>query len=706
MKKRIGSFFLAIVMLFTLVVPAFAQSITLVVDKDTVKAGEDVTVTVNFDEDLEKVSGLALNLHFNSNLFTYKEGQKFDNYAFIVKGEEGTAPDQYKVINWASLEGVGTIKAGKYVTCTFTAKQDIVDLTTAEFVAKVDMDNTTMAPDYGDPTYPDSKISVTVTPASTEPEGYAVAASAVNSSITVKEDAQVALKITNKDVTTYNAYYMEVSYDTNVLTYKGINTNASVTDNNGILKIAGYGEDKTCGTNNIILTFTGKTTGEAKVNVTSAKVDVKANAAEKNAPAATITTGAATITVGGYQVSLPDGFTGEGTANPGQDYTFTANDTTKKYDFTGSTMGGESVNVIDKGNGTYTVENVTGPLVITATEKAGKVKINLTNNTNAVITGIADGQEVDPGKECPFMIIPAEGKVPVVTVNGTVLEGTPIMGGQRYQYNIAAGQVTGTELNIVVNYKSSTDTITIIGSGDAWSDVDHNSSVGWEESGKVTDKATAALKIRPATGKTIEDYVVTINGKTQDLTQEGRGPRTRYMVAFVPADVAKDNIIKIDVSYKKAPEPTITVDVSEYLKLNNQSIFLITAACGELTEGKVLAYDKNQMYWSAKYNESNGAYAWLVISDKGLEEVKTEAKAAIAAVDGAKVEITYNGDVNLTNAADINDAQLVWNMYNAEYKADTDFQTVNRLKYLSADMNGDKTLDTADAAAIIALITK
>ena len=61
--------------------------------------------------------------------------------------------------------------------------------------------------------------------------------------------------------------------------------------------------------------------------------------------------------------------------------------------------------------------------------------------------------------------------------------------------------------------------------------------------------------------------------------------------------------------------------------------------------------------------------------------------------------------MNLTKSVDINDAQLVWNMYNAEYKADIDFQTVNRLKYLSADMNGDKTLDTADAAAIIALIT-
>lgn len=698
MKKRIGSFFLAIVMLFTLVVPAFAQSITLVVDKDTVKAGEDVTVTVNFDEDLEKVSGLALNLHFNSNLFTYKEGQKFDNYAFIVKGEEGTAPDQYKVINWASLEGVGTIKAGKYVTCTFTAKQDIVDLTTAEFVAKVDMDNTTMAPGYGDPTYPDSKISVNVTPASTEPEGYAVAASAVNSSITVKEDAQVALKITNKDVTTYNAYYMEVSYDTNVLTYKGINTNASVTDNNGILKIAGYGEDKTCGTNNIILTFTGKTTGEAKVNVTSAKVDVKANAAEKNAPAATITTGAATITVGGYQVSLPDGFTGEGTANPGKDYTFTANDRSKKYDFTGSTMGGELVEVIDNGNGNYTVENVTGPLVITATEKVGKVKINLTNNTNAVITGIADGQEVDPGKECPFMIIPAEGKVPVVTVNGTVLEGTPIMGGQRYQYNIAAGQVTGTELNIVVNYKAD-DKATIFESGTAWEKVGNLSRKGWTQSGdKVDAGATLDFFFKPETGKTINDYVIRANGMDCTYTQVG----SRYKVRIPAEIITAGATVTINFDYAATPEPTITVDVSEYLNLSGKTMFLITASCTDLAEGKVLAYNGNAMYWSEKYN----AYAWLEIAADSLETVKaavtTDKFTVIDATDSNKISIAYNGDVNLTNAADINDAQLVWNMYNAEYSV---FEQVSVRKFLEADMTADGKLDTADAAAIIALIT-
>lgn len=699
MKKRIGSLFLAIVMLFTLVVPAFAQSITLVVDKDTVKAGEDVTVTVNFDEDLEKVSGLALNLHFNSNLFTYKEGQKFDNYAFIVKGEEGTAPDQYKVINWASLEGVGTIKAGKYVTCTFTAKQDIVDLTTAEFVAKVDMDNTTMAPDCADPTYPDSKISVTVTPASTEVKGYAVAASAVNSSITVNEEARVALKISNKDVETYNAYYMEVSYDTSILTYEGINTDAAVTDKNGTLKIAGYGDNKTCDTNDIVLTFTGKATGEAKVTVISAKVDARANAAENDAPAATITTDAATITVGGYQVTLPDGFTAASmVAEPNKDYTFTANDPSKKYDFTGSTMGGKPVTVTDKGNGIYTISNVTGELDIKAT---ALVKINLDNQAGAAIDGITDGAYVKPNTAINFTATSDAGKELVVTVNGKEVTGINIQGSMRY--TIAADKVTGDALSIVVSYKSSTDTITIIGSGDAWSDVDHNSSVGWEESGKVTDKATAALKIRPATGKTIEDYVVTINGKTQDLTQEGRGPRTRYMVAFVPADVAKDNIIKIDVSYKKAPEPTVTVDVSEYLNLSGKTMFLITASCTDLAEGKVLAYNGNAMYWSEKYN----AYAWLEIAADSLETVKaavtTDKFTVIDATDSNKISIAYNGDVNLTNAADINDAQLVWNMYNAEYSV---FEQVSVRKFLEADMTADGKLNTADAAAIIALITK
>lgn len=703
MKKRIGSFFLAIVMLFTLVVPAFAQSITLGVDKETVKAGEDVTVTINFDEDLANVSGLALNLHFNSDLFTYKEGQEFDDYAVIVKGEEGTAPDQYKVINWASLKGVGTIKAGKYVTCTFTAKEDIADITKAEFVAKVDMKNTTMAPGYDDPTYPDSKISVTVTPASTEVEGYAVAASAVNSSIIVNEDAQVALTISNKDVETYNAYYMEVSYDAAKLTYKGINTDAAVNDSNGTLKIAGYGADKTCGTDNIVLTFTGKAVGEAEVTVTSAKVDAKANAAEKDAPAATIATDVATITVGGYQVTLPDAFTGETTVAPGTDYTFTAKDSSKDYDFTGSTMGGKTVEVIDNGDGTYTVKNVSGELVIKATEKAGKVTINLSGDAVDTITQKSWGTatEVDAGTALWFMAQPETGKELVVTVNGEEVAGMNMQAFMRY--NIAADKVTGTELNIVVNYKTA-EQATIMETGSAWNNVSNLSRSGWTASGdKVDAGATLFFFFKPETDKTIDDYVISANGQECTIAKVG----ARYRVTIPAEIITAGATVTISFDYAATPEPEITVNVSEYVDLDGKTMFLITAT-GDVADGKVLAYDGNAMYWSEKYN----AYAWLVISTDSLETVKaavtTDKFTVIDATDSNKISIAYNGDVNLTKTetsagVDINDAQLVWNMYNAQY---SDFDTVNIRKFLEADMNGDKTVSVLDATAIVGIITE
>lgn len=105
------------------------------------------------------------------------------------------------------------------------------------------------------------------------------------------------------------------------------------------------------------------------MTVTSAKVDAKANAKMQNAPTATLTTAEATIKVGGYMVTLPEGFTGPTTVNPGENYTFTAKDTSKKYDFSGSTMGGKAVTIKDTGNGNYMVENVNGELVIKATEK-------------------------------------------------------------------------------------------------------------------------------------------------------------------------------------------------------------------------------------------------------------------------------------------------------------------------------------------------
>lgn len=702
--KRVTSFLLAMLLTLGLCVPALA--LTPKADKETVKAGEDVNVTLTIDEAMSRISSMQACVYFDGDVFTYKSFTANKEEQMTIYNTDRTSDDgrTYRTIDYVS-NGKGSFAAGdEFAVFTFTAKEDINVSKQANFSAYITFrgslkeDNTPLEEDN---VTAEKTLSVTVTPASTEPEGYAVAASTVNSPITVNEEAQVALKISNKDVTTttYNAYYMEVSYNTSVLAYKSIeSTDAKVIDNNGILKIADYGKDKTCGTDNIVLTFTGRTTGEAKVTVTSAKVDVKANAAEKDAPTATITTGAATITVGGYQVTLHEAFTGKSTANHGQDYTFNAKDPSKKYDFTGSTMGGSDVTVTDNGNGTYTVENVTGPLVIKATEK---VTINLSGDAMDTITtkSWGDATEVDAGKALWFTAAP-NGKELVVTVNDEVVAGKNMQAFMRY--DIDAKKVTGTELNIVVSYKSSTDTITIIETGDAWSDVTLRGT--WSADDGAIDMSTAGaiytLKFKPAAGKTVDDYVVTINGTKMELKNMRRG---EWGVNFVPNEVAVAGKITIDVSYKKTG-PAITVDVSEYLNLSGKTMFLITASCTDLAEGKVLAYNGNAMYWSEKYN----AYAWLEIAADSLETVKaavtTDKFTVIDATGSNKISIAYNGDVNLTNAADINDAQLVWNMYNAEYKADTDFQTVNRLKYLSADMNGDKTLDTSDAAAIVNMI--
>lgn len=700
--KRIISLFLVLVMLFSLTAIAFAQGIIPTSDVTTVKKGEQVKVTMTMEEKITGVTTAEFRLAYDENLFEFDFDSSIPGECDIAKSGDvgGQVWNGYVKYTYANTRTAGgTLDAGAVLaTLVFTAKADVTAEQAATFTSSV---HTFAKADGSHPVsdFSEKALSVTVTPASTEVKGYAVAASAVNPSITVNDKAQVELKISNKDVKTYNAYYMVVSYDTSVLAYEGVtSTDAKVIDNNGTLKIVGYGDNKTCGTDNIVLTFTGKATGEAKVTVTSAKVDVKANAAAQNAPAANITTDVATITVGGYQVTLPDDFTADSmVAEPNKDYTFTAKDTSKKYDFTGSTMGGNPVDVIDSGNGTYTVKNVTGPLVITATEKVGKVTINLSGDAVDTIVNKSwdPATEVDEGTELSFTAQPESGKELVVTVNDEEITGVNRQG--MYSYTIAAEKVTGTALNIVVNYKVA-GKATINESGTAWDKVGNLRRVGWTKSGdKVDAGATLEFFFKPETGKTIKDYVIRANN--EDCTYEQVGGR--YKVKIPAEIITAGATVTIYFDYAATPEPTITVDVSEYLKLDNQSIFLITAT-GEVADGKVLAYGENQMYWSSKYGES-GAYAWLVIADgtKNLDGLKTEATAAITAVNGTKVEIVYDGDVNQTKSVDINDAQLVWNMYNAEYKADTDFQTVNRLKYLSADINGNKTVDTSDAAAIV-----
>lgn len=729
-KKRVLSGLLAMVMAFSLTSTAFAKEIAPASDKNTIKKGEEVNVTLSTDEDITGLAGMTIDTTYDNSLFTYKIDETTNdvlydcgNYETVAATVKDSANEQAVMndtvrVNVSTTNAKGTkITKGGFVTLTFVAKEDVSETKAGEFKStvtyfeKAGTDKTNYASEF-----PAKSISVTVTPASAEAEGYSMEVKAKNPNVVVGEKAQVSLKITNSAVATYNAYQVEVTYDSESLKYETTNLSGDTVSVDsgtaGTLKITGYGADKTCGRDNIDLTFTTKNVGEFKVTVDSAKVDAKANAAVKNAPVATMTTSAATIKVGGYTVKLPDGFTGPTTVNPGDTYTFKANDSNKKYDFTGSTMNGTDIadKITDNSDGTYTIAKVNGELVIKATEKVSKVKINLSGDAKdkVISKSWGDAAEVDAGRALWFMAMPGSGKELVVTVNGDVINGINMQG--RMRYNIPADMVKGTELNIVVNYKAE-NKITIIEKGDAWGDVpDETGRATWPKGGGVIDKPSAgstySLRFKLNYTKAPDDYIATINGKEMQIKMYRKGKNVSYGFDFDPAAVAVDGVITIDFSYKKT-EPTYTVDVREYLNLSGQTMYLVTAY-GDVAESKVLAYDGNQMYWSEKYNESKGAYAWLIIPDKtkSLDELKTEAAAAIKAVDGAKISIDYSGDVNLTNAVDINDAQFVWNMYNAEYKDDTTFETVNRQKYLTADVNGNGVLDTTDAAAVVNIIKK
>lgn len=501
-----------------------------------------------------------------------------------------------------------------------------------------------------------------------KPEAVYTITSGSGSTVSVGQTANVTYTVMSDTASTYSAYALTVTYDSGKLTYTGINTDATVLDDKaGNLTVIGFGDDRTCGTDNLVLSFTAKAAGTASVTITSAKIDESGNASGADAPAANIAGGLTVIKVN-YSVTLSDDFTGADTAEPGEDYIFSAKD--PHYDYTFSAkMGDADAAVIDNGDGTYTINNVSGNLTITAakTPKSYTVTVEGTGKDDVTAAAAATYQTA-----YSFTLTKDEAYTydVTVTVDGTAY--TPTLNADGKTYTIAGADVTG---NIVITVNKTlkpvtTTAITFVGSGSG--DV-VGGTTQTAENGK---DFTFTLNADDA-----YDYTVTLGGET--LTPDADGKYT----------IAGDKLTgtALTVTVEKTAKQTAEVHVYEYVKLNGKNIYLVTAS-GSVADGKVMAYDGSAMFWSDKYQ----AYAYLVISDTEL--TKTEAAKKVTQASATKTSIAYDGDVNLTGKIDVNDAQLVWNMYNAKY---TDFNTVSMRKFLEADLNGDHKLTTADAAAVI-----
>lgn len=498
------------------------------------------------------------------------------------------------------------------------------------------------------------------------PEGYSVAASG-DAGINVGGEATVALNVTHKEGNAYNAYYFEVSYDKDVLTYKSADVKDVVVDETtGTLKIAGYGANKDSGTAAATLTFTGKAVGAGKVTITKANVDAKANANAQDAPAANIdeTTAAATITVGGYSVTLPEGFSGAASAAAGTDYTFKANgDDYGCYDVT-ATMGGETTTVTNNGDGSFTIKNVTGEIVVTATPKTYAVTVTGTGAGDVSENAATATYKTD----YTFKLTKADGcnYTVTVTAGGNTVTATATTEGV---YTISGADIKG-ELSITVEKTAiviPTTTITITGDTD---DV-QGGLILTAKNGEDT-----TFKINKKDG-----YTYTVKAGDTELTVGADGTVT------IPGGLLTGAPLTVTVT-KTAVNP-YSVEVYEYVKLDGQSIWLVVAK-----SDSVLAYGADTMFTSEKY----GGYCWLVISAENADTVKTEAIAAVKAGSGTAAAAVYTGDVNGTGNIDVNDAQLVYNIYNTEY---TSFDALSRAKFLAADVNGDHTVTVLDAAAVV-----
>lgn len=509
-----------------------------------------------------------------------------------------------------------------------------------------------------------------------------------NPTTAVGETALVGLYLgQNSTSREYNTYFFQIDYDAEKLIFSSATIGSKVPDVidhsvPGRLTIGGYGEPRS--DSSIMLNFTVKAAGEATVKLVKAQMDVRANAA-KDAQTASVPAGQSntvTILCGGFPVVLPDCATGAAYVTANGDYTFTA-DPSYNYDFS-ATVNNEKVDIINNCDGSYTIKNVTGELVISA-NSAPTIK------TYAVTVegdGSGDVSPLTPathGQNYTFTVTQAANYdyAVAVTVNGQPVTCTVSSSGSNaYTYTIPAKSVTGP---VVITVKkapqSGTTQIVLTGSGaaDVWGDV---------TSYTVKSGEAFTFGINHQEGF---DYTVTVMAGEKTLTLQRNENASTYTI---PGDYIKGGIIMVSIT--KTAQLALTVNAAEYVKLiNGNAVWLITAVPEtKLPATKSLYYGDAAMFWSEKYE----AYAWLLVDKSTAAGIAAAAKSVISVKGNSTVSVSYSGDVNGTGHIDINDAQYIYDLYNAKHSA------LDMEKFLRCDVNGNREVSVDDVQAVVSLL--
>lgn len=679
--KKIVSILLTLAMVLSLVPAVFAAdepTITMSADKTSVAPGETVTLTLSLDKDTV-VDGAGFKIDFDKEAYEYvkKVPDTFDDTTNEnVANEKGWVRAVY--LNTKPNKPT-TWSAGKLDTFTFKAKEG-ANTSTATF--KLTIENLLKY----NPDDPANNIKVahkvvggelTIPVETPAAKGYTVSLGA-DKQVASGQIVEIPVAIGNNDgKTTYSAYDMTFSFDPTILKLNMEATSIEgyrVIPGNDTVRIVRYGKAAELG-DALTLSFVAAGQGKSDVKVTKACVDTNANAIEFDAPAAAILDDTAAITVSGYTVTLPDDFTRTDATGSvieaGGNLTFVPKD--PNYDYTVTvTVGGEEVTPTIGEDGTYTVPNVNGNVVVKSEKTPKSFNVTLGDDTTGETTATYT-------KDYTFKLTPADGYVynMAVTIGGTAYTGftANVNDDGTTTYTIPGADVTG---EIVINSNKQvkpleTYKVTFAGTG------------AGDATGESTVQEKANYTFTVAKQKNFEYTITaTMGGKNVTITE---GADNTYTIANVTGDLV--------ITIEKKSTLTMEVAVSEYVQMDNKTVFLVTVT-GTPEEGKAFAYGDNVMYKTTAYGEN--VYSWLVIVDKGEAFDKATAEANIMQASATAEEVKQSYDVNETGLVDINDAQLTYDIYSGKY---ADFEKVSVRKFLRADVNLDKAVNSADAVAVV-----
>lgn len=680
--KKLISVLLTLAMVLSLVPAVFAAdepTITMSADKTSVAPGETVTLTLSLDKDTV-VDGAGFKIDFDKDAYEYvkKVPDTFDDTTNEnVANEKGWVRAVY--LNTKPSKPT-TWSAGKLDTFTFKAKEG-ANTSTATF--KLTIENL----EKYNPDDPANNIKVahnvvgselTIPVETPEAKGYTVSLGE-NKTVASGQIVEIPVTIGNTaGETTYNAFDMKFSYDNTVLKLDMEKTNTEgyrVYPLSSTVRVQRYGKAAELG-QALTLRFIAVGQGSGEVKVMSACVDTNANAIEFDAPDAIVLNETTTITVSGYTVDLSDDFTrtdAEGSViEAGGNLTFVPKD--PNYDYTVTvTVGGEEVTPTIGEDGTYTVPNVNGNVVVKSEKTPKSFNVTLGDDTTGETTATYT-------KDYTFKLTPVDGYVynVAVTIGGKDYTGFAAQANDdgTTTYTIPGADVTG---DIVINSNKTEkqpETFTVKFEGTGAGDAKGESTVQ-----EKTDYTFTVDK------KANFEYTITATMGGKDVTVT-EGENNTYTISNVSGDLV--------ITIEKKSTLTMEVAVSEYVQLDDKTVFLVTVT-GTPEEGKAFAYGEDVMYKTTAYGEN--VYSWLVIVNKGETFDKATAAAKITQASATAEEVTQSYDVNETNLVDINDAQLTYDIYSGKY---TDFEKVSVRKFLRADVTSDKVVNSADAVAVIA----